>query len=83
MHGPGLSAPSPCLGKDTMVCLSEGDFCLSLSSFSSCLSSSFWTCLNFLISAYGRRRVLSCGPSPPRGPRRSAVLTWVCFICTP
>ena len=65
-----------------MVCLSEWDFCLSFSSFSSCLSSLFQTCLNFLISAYGRRRVVSWGPSPPRGPRRSAVplFTWVCFI---
>lgn len=38
-------------GKDTIICRSEGDFCLSFSSFSSCFISFFWTCLNFLISA--------------------------------
>lgn len=38
-------------GKDTIIRLSEGDFCLNFSSFSSCLISFFWTCLNFLISA--------------------------------
>lgn len=35
-----------------IICRSEGDFCLSFSSFSSCLISLFWTRLHFLISAY-------------------------------
>lgn len=52
--------------KDTIICRSEGDFCLSFSSFSSCLISLFWTRLHFLISAYTEKE--SHFPGMPRGP---------------
>lgn len=48
---PGSAALGPASRKDTIICLSKGDFCLIFSSFSSCLISLFRTRLNFLISA--------------------------------
>lgn len=44
-------APGRTPGEDTIICLSEGDFCLSFSNFSSCLISLFRIYLHFLISA--------------------------------
>lgn len=52
--------------KDTIICRSEGDFCLNFSSFSSCLISLFWTRLHFLISACTEKEGYFLGI--PRGP---------------
>lgn len=71
-------------GKDTIICRSEGDFCLNLSSFSSCLISLFWTRLHFLISAYTEKRAVSSGSqgrqASPLHTLRCPQLTRVCFI---
>lgn len=67
-----------------IICRSEGDFCLSFSSFSSCLISLFWTRLHFLISAYteNERHFLGMpgGPGPTLHTLRCIQLTRVCFI---
>lgn len=60
------SATLPTRRKDTIICRSDGDFCLSFSSFSSCLISLFWTRLHFLISAYIEKR--GSFPRDPKGP---------------
>lgn len=70
-------------GKDTIVCLSEGDFCLSFSSFSSCLISFFWTRLNFLISAYKREEGCFLDVRGPRPARQGPPLTRVCLMWAP